>query len=62
METEIAHTFKYARERFNAIYKNELPEITPHPLDRTPAIVSLADDSPDDEGEPDMDWEPDEDD
>ena len=33
-----------------------------YPLDRTPAIVSLADDSPDDEGEPDMDWEPDEDD
>ena len=33
-----------------------------YPLDRTPAIVSLADDSPEDEGEPDMDWEPDEDD
>ena len=31
-------------------------------LDREPVIMSLADDSPDDEGEPDMDWEPDEDD
>lgn len=30
METEIAHIFKYATNRFNAIYKNELPEITPH--------------------------------
>ena len=31
-------------------------------LDREPVIMSLADESPDDEGEPDMDWEPDEDD
>lgn len=33
-----------------------------YPLDREPVLVSLADDSLDDEGEPDMDWEPDEDD
>ena len=30
METEIAHSFQYATDRFNSIYKDELPEITPH--------------------------------
>lgn len=30
METDIAHYFERAVDRFNSIYKNEIPEITPH--------------------------------
>ena len=30
METDVDHYFTRARDRFNEIYKNELPEITPH--------------------------------
>ena len=114
---------RWARDKFNRLYKDELPQVTPHvcrhtfcsnmaslgmapktlqkimghasiqvtldvythledkdvvdefnrvvgsasrysicPLERKPALVSLADDSPEDEGEPDFSESPDDDD